>query len=118
MSRLMTNEYQVLATPVFKITLRKLEAFLSRKYSNELAKKTKRSIKDKISIMLTSNPHIAPQSERLLELGVTDYHQLTVDKQNIIDFRIDEQQKTVVLIAVMDSRQDLQKLLFEVSIEF
>ena len=115
---LMSDEYQILATPVFKITLKKLNAFVTRKYSDKVAKSTKRIIKNKIQNILSSNPYTAPKSERLLALGITNYRQLIIDQHNIVFYRIDEQQKKVLLLAVMDSRQDLNKLLFETNIDY
>lgn len=58
--------------------------------------------------MTTTNPYSAPQSERLLELGLTEYRQLLVDNHNIVFFRVDESTKTVILLLVIDSKQDLK----------
>ena len=55
-------------------------------------------------------------SERLLDLGVQEYRQLTVDEHNIVFYRVDTIRKKVILLAVMDSRQSIGKLLHEVNL--
>lgn len=112
----MTAEYIIKATPVFKLCLKKLDTFLSRKFDEKVARNAKQSIKSKVQSQLASNPYSAPQSDRLLELGLTEYRQLVVGDHNIVFFRIEETTKTVILLAVMDSRQDLKKLLFEINL--
>lgn len=112
----MTTEYKIKATPVFKLCLKKLDSFLARKFDQAVANEAKQTIKLRVITQLSSNPYSAPQSERLLELGLTEYRQLLVDNYNIVFFRVDESTKTVILLLVIDSRQDLKKLLFEVNL--
>jgi toxin ParE1/3/4 len=110
------DKYQIAASPIFKITLARFSAFLTRKYSASLASKTKKSVKSYIKKFLTINPHIGPPSERLIELGIKEYRQLTVDEHNIVFYRIDSVRKKVTLLAVMDGRQSIEKLLYEVNL--
>lgn len=112
----MNSSYQIVATPVFRFTLERLCFFLERKFDSKAAQRAKRSIKESIQANLSSNPHSAPISERLAELGLTDYRQYLVDGHNLVFFRIDEQRKKVILIAAMDSRQSIKKLLYDVNI--
>jgi toxin ParE1/3/4 len=93
--------------------LAKLESFLQRKYSDTLAKQQISSIKTKVNAKLTVNPYIAPTSQRLLSLGIYQCRQWAVDKHNIVFYRIDEEHSKVVLLVVMDSRQSIEKLLYE-----
>jgi len=114
----MTTKYSIKATSVFKLSLTKLDSFLTRKFSETVARKAKRAISTKVQSQLSNNPHSAPQSDRLLALGLAEYRQLLVDDHNIVFFRVDESTKTVILLLVIDSRQDLEKLLFEVNLLF
>jgi hypothetical protein len=43
----------------------------------------------------------------------TDYRQWQVDQHNLLFYRLDEQNQRIELLLLMDSRQNLQKLLFE-----
>jgi toxin ParE1/3/4 len=106
--------YSIEASPAFKITLNRLLAFLERKYSVELAKHTKTSIKSKVKTTLSHQPLSAPISPRLLELGIAEYRQLVIDDHNIVFYKVDKALKIVTLLAVMDARQSIEKLLFEV----
>jgi len=106
--------YQIKATPVFKVTLSRLVAFLTRKYSEALAQEVKKEIKSYILERLVDTPFIGAPSDRLLELGIKVYRQLLIGDHNILFYRVDENLKEVYLLAVMDSRQSIDKLLHEV----
>lgn len=106
--------YEVVATPAFKLCLDRLIYFLETKYSPQKARKTKSYIKKVQAENLSQNPHIAPISNRLIEIGIKDYRQYPVGKHNMVFYRINEDKKQVVLIAVMDSRQSIQKLLLDI----
>lgn len=108
--------YAIKASPVFTLCVKKLNAFLTRKFGYSVADKAKRNIKHKVAQQLSDNPYSAPISERLSELGVLDYRQLQVDEHNIVFYRIEEDSKTVVLLLVIDARQGLGKLLFELNL--
>lgn len=115
MKRLMSDDYKVVATPTFNITLKKLNSFLSRKFGDELAATTRGEIKQCVA-SLAKNPFAAPVSERLADLGFTDYRQMLVDKHNLVYYRVDEQARKVVLVIAMDSRQSIEQLLYQVMI--
>jgi len=106
--------YEVVATPAFKLCLNRLICFLEIKYSTRKAQAIKSKIKKKLTINLSENPHIAPISNRLIELGIKDFRQYPVDEHNMVFYRINEDKKQIVLLAVMDGRQNIQKLLLEV----
>lgn len=106
--------YEVVATPTFKLCLDRLIHFLETKYSPHKARKTKSYIKKNLAKTLAQTPHIAPVSNRLLDIGIMDYRQYSLDKHNMVFYRIKEGQKRVVLLAVMDSRQSIQKLLLDI----
>lgn len=110
------SEYRLVASPVFKLSVQRLKGFLFHHYSTELAEKTFLVVQQKIGQGLPKNPHIAPVSERLLELGVQHYRQWHIDQHNIIFYRLDERRKVVELLLIMDARQSLRKLLFEVNL--
>ena len=106
--------YTVVASEVFKHSLNRLYAFLSKKYGEDVARKNKKALRNNIRRKLRANPHIAPVSDRLLALGMAEYHQWCIDEHNILYFKINEQNKQIELLAVMDARQSIQKLLFEI----
>ena len=106
--------YQLSFSPVFKITLQRLCSFLNRKYSSKLADNTLLSIRKHIKQRLPEDPCIGPVCDRLLELGVSGYRQLTIDNHNIVIYRVDEEQQKIIILAAMDSRQSIEKLLHEV----
>jgi len=106
--------YEIVATPTFKLCLDRLVHFLETKYSRQKAQKSKSHIKKNLSENLSQNPHIAPISDRLIDIGIKDYRQYSVDEHNMVFYRINENKKRVVLLAVMDSRQNIQKLLLDV----
>ncbi|XOV78940.1 MAG: type II toxin-antitoxin system RelE/ParE family toxin [Aestuariibacter sp.] len=112
----MTTNYKIKATPTFKISLDKLTSFLTRKFSAVLAREVKRKIKNRVEEQLSTAPYSSPASERLVELGIVDYRQLLIDEHNIVLYRVDDTNNTVVLLLTIDSRQDLEKLLFEINI--
>ena len=106
--------YTVVASEVFKHSLNRLYAFLTKKYGEDVARKQKKGLRNKISNKLRANPHIAPVSDRLLSLGMPEYRQWRIDEHNILYFKINERSNQIELLAVMDSRQSIQKLLFEI----
>ncbi len=106
--------YETIASATFKICLDKLNHFLEHKYSLEQAQTIRKKIRTAIKKSLSTNPQIAPISNRLIDLGIKDYRQLRVDEHNLAFCRVDEKLKQVRLIAVMGARQSIQKLLSEV----
>jgi len=108
--------YKVVASPAFKASLKRFRYFLENKYSKKLAADTVKTIRQKIELNLEQNPKIAPVSDRLIELGINRYRQYTIDEHNLVFYRVDEKEKTVLLLAVMDSRQSVEKVLFEVMV--
>ncbi|NQU33037.1 MAG: type II toxin-antitoxin system RelE/ParE family toxin [Bacteroidetes bacterium] len=106
--------YEITASPVFKLCLQRLVHFLSIKFSPKLALETKQLIKSSIVENLSDNPFIAPISDRLVSLGIKEYRQYLIDQHNIVFYRVDEENRRVILLAVIDSRQSIQKLLSEV----
>lgn len=110
----LSSPYKIQASVEFKQSLNKLKRFLRRKFGNEFCIQQVASIKASISTTLTVNPYIAPISERLLDLGIKEYRQWPVDQHNILFFKVDEELKQVELLAVMDARQSIEKLLYEI----
>ena len=109
----MSNSYTIVASPLFKLSQQRLAAFLTEKYSANLAQNTLAHMKQRIQQDLTCQPTLAPISERLLALGIADYRQWQVDQHNLMFYRVDGQKQRIELLLLMDSRQNLQKLLFE-----
>lgn len=114
----MSNTYTLVASPLFKLSQQRLAAFLTEKYSAALADNTLANIKQRLRQDLAAQPGLAPISERLLAIGITEYRQWQVDKHNMVFYRVDEQKQRIELLLLMDSRQNLQKLLFELNLLF
>ena len=108
-----TCSYKVKASPYFKLSVQRLSAFLSRKYSAKHAMNNKKALQEKISKILPGQPYIAPVSSRLVELGISDFRQWVVDEHNIIFYRVADKETEIILLLVMDGRQDIHKLLQE-----
>ena len=108
--------YQLVFSPVFKITLKRLCNFLTRKYSQDLASTTKLAIHKGIKEKLLDDPFIGPVCDRLLDLGVAGYRQLIIDKHNLVIYTVDKEHHKVIILLVFDSRQSLEKLLSDVNL--
>lgn len=106
--------YEIVASPVFKLCLQRLVHFLSLKFSPKLALETKQLIKNSVLENLSDNPYVAPISDRLVGLGIKEYRQYIIDQHNLVFYKVDEENRRITLLAVMDSRQSIQKLLSEV----
>jgi len=111
----MSELYEIVATPVFKITLRKLCNFLSMKYGAEIASQTRQTIRQRVSL-LPENPNLGLVSDRLEALGFSDYRQLSIDTHNIVYYRVNTVLDKIILVGVIDPRQSIEKLLYEVTI--
>jgi len=111
-----SKRYVVVATPNFKLSVQRLSAFLAKKHGKQHATNNKKALLNKINGILTEQPYIAPVSARLLALGIVDFRQWAVDEQNIIFYRIAEETAEVVVLVAMDARQNIQKLLYELTL--
>lgn len=114
----MHNPFRIVASPLFKLSLQRLKAFLTSSFGDELATTTLATIQLQINQQLPTQPELAPISERLLELGIPDYRQWQLDKHNLLFYRVNEADQRIELLLVMDSRQSLRKLLFELNLLF
>ena len=108
--------YKFVFSPVFKITLKRLCNFLTRKYSQDLALKTKLAIRKGIEEKLLGDPFIGPVCDRLLDLGIAGYRQLIIDKHNVVLYSVDNEHQKIIILLVFDSRQSLEKLLTDVNL--
>jgi toxin ParE1/3/4 len=105
--------YTIVASETFKSSVQRFSAFLSYKYGDEFARQQVSLVRHNIEQHLATNPDIAPISQRLLEIGITEYRQWLLDKHNLIFYKVEHRSKEVHLLALMDSRQNIQNLLFE-----
>jgi len=108
------TSYKIVTTKVFIQSLARLSSFLTRKYSNQFSKKQINIIKQAIADKLVETPFIAPPSERLLDLGVYQCRQWSIDNHNLLFYRVDEVNEQIILLAIIDSRQNIEKLLYEI----
>lgn len=107
------KRYKIKATLYFKLSTQRLRAFLSRKYSVKHGVSNNTELLEKVKEVLPEQPYIAPVSARLLALGISDYRQWAIDEHNIIFYRVDDKSAEITLLLVIDARQDIQKLLYE-----
>jgi len=112
----MTEHYKIEATSVFKLSQQRLFTFLSKNYSQALAIKNKKKLKEYITSRLETTPFAAPVSERMLSMGLSEYRQLHVPEHNIVIYTVNEHVKLVTLILVSDARQSIRKLLYDINI--
>lgn len=116
MNKPLNNHYIIVASPLFKLSLQRLKAFLTTAFDEPLATATLTAIQRQISQRLSVQPELTPISERLLELGIPDYRQWQLDKHNLLFYRVNETEQRIELLLVKDSRQNLRKLLFELNL--
>ena len=105
--------YTIVASETFKASVQRFRAFLSYKYGDKFAEQKVALVRQNIEQHLPATPDIAPISPRLLEIGITEYRQWLIDNHNLIFYKVEQDSKEVHLLALMDSRQNIQKLLFE-----
>ena len=105
--------YTIVASETFKLSVQRFRAFLAHKYGVEFAQLQVTLVRQNIEQHLPATPDIAPISPRLLEIGITEYRQWHIDKHNLLFYKVDPNRKEVQLLALVDSRQNIQKLLFE-----
>jgi plasmid stabilization system protein ParE len=55
-------------------------------------------------------------SERLATIGVTEYRQLLVADHKLIFYKIED--KKLIILAVMDTRQDINEVLYNALIQY
>ncbi|MGM0905242.1 MAG: hypothetical protein ACQEVQ_01770 [Pseudomonadota bacterium] len=110
------NNYAVVASTVFRLSLQRFRAFLTSKYSHSIALETIKSIRFRIETELPGKPEIAPISERFLGLGLTEYRQWVIDEHNLIIYKVNNPAAKIELLLIMDSRQSARKLLFEMNL--
>ena len=118
MNKPLNDTYRIVASPLFKLSLQRLKAFLTVAFGDQLSATTVATLRQQISQQLPSHPELAPISERLLELGIPDYRQWQLDQHNLLFYRVNETEQRIELLLVMDNRQNLRKLLFELNLLF
>lgn len=112
----MTTEYKIVYTPAFKTTLSRLTYFLEKNYSTELALQVKKEIRSAINTSLKSNPFLGPISDRLADLGITQYRQWLVDQHNLVFYKIEAEH--IVVLAVINTRQSIRDVLYDVLLRY
>lgn len=110
------KKYRVVASPLFKLSLQRFRAFLARSNSSQFALNTTLIIKHRIEQEPPENPELAPVSERLFDLGLTEYRQWALDEHNVVFYKVHSTQCRIELLLIMDSRQSVRKLLFELNL--
>ncbi len=107
---------KITATHAFALSVARLRRFLSFRYSSEVADQTLSAAEAKVIRVLSEYPDIAPFSERLMTLGIGNYRQWQIDDHNLLFYSYDSATQTIELLLIIDSRQDIQQALFELSL--
>ena len=101
----MSKPFSIVSSPLFKLSVQRFKAFLSDKYGEQKAAETLTAIQQRILQHLPNTPEIAPISERLLALGITEYRQWQLDEHNLLFYSVNGQQHQIELLLLMDSRK-------------
>ena len=96
-------KYEILRTDTADAGLRRIILYVAQNFGNDIALEKLDEIEDNISI-LADNPYIGsdPKYPVLKRQG---YKVLILEK-NLVFYKIDEQNKKVIIYAVVDQRQD------------
>jgi len=104
----MKSLYKVYRTDTADSCLRKIILFISEKFGNKVALERLDRIEKEMSI-LNKNPH-AGIDPRYMVLRRQGYKVLILEK-DLVFYKINEEEKTVTVYAIVDQRQDYLRIL-------
>ena len=96
-------KYEILRTDTADAGLRRIILYVAQNFGNDIALEKLDEIEDNISI-LADNPYIGSEPKYPV-LKRQGYKVLILEK-NLVFYKIDEQNKKVIIYAVVDQRQD------------
>lgn len=96
-------KYKVMRTDTADAGIRKIILYVAQNFGNKVALEKLDEIEKRI-LELGEDPYIGT-SPRYLVLKRQDYKVLILDK-DLVFYKIDEENKTVIVYAVVDQRQD------------
>ena len=96
-------KYEILRTDTADAGIRRIILYVAQNFGNDIALQKLDEIEDNISI-LADNPYIGSEPKYPV-LKRQGYKVLILEK-NFVFYKIDEQNKKVIIYAVVDQRQD------------
>lgn len=96
-------KYEILRTDTADAGIRRTILYVAQNFGNDIALEKLDEIEDNISI-LADNPYIGSEPKYPV-LKRQGYKVLILEK-NLVFYKIDEQNKKVIIYAVVDQRQD------------
>ncbi len=96
-------KYEILRTDTADAGIRRIILYVAQNFGNDIALEKLDEIEDNISI-LADNPYIGSEPKYPV-LKRQGYKVLILEK-NLVFYKIDEQNKKVIIYAVVDQRQD------------
>ncbi|MEE1028174.1 MAG: type II toxin-antitoxin system RelE/ParE family toxin [Agathobacter sp.] len=96
-------KYEILRTDTADAGIRRIILYVAQNFGNDIALEKLDEIEDNISI-LADNPYIGSEPKYPV-LKRQGYKVLILEK-NFVFYKIDEQNKKVIIYAVVDQRQD------------
>ena len=96
-------KYDILRTDTADAGIRRIILYVAQNFGNDIALEKLDEIEDNISI-LADNPYIGSEPKYPV-LKRQGYKVLILEK-NFVFYKIDEQNKKVIIYAVVDQRQD------------
>ena len=101
-------KYEILRTDTADAGIRRIILYVAQNFGNDIALEKLDEIEDNISI-LADNPYIGSEPKYPV-LKRQGYKVLILEK-NFVFYKIDEQNKKVIIYAVVDHRQDYLKII-------
>lgn len=96
-------KYEILRTDTADAGIRRIILYVAQNFGNDIALEKLDEIEDNISL-LADNPYIGSEPKYPV-LKRQGYKVLILEK-NLVFYKIDEQNKKVIIYAVVDQRQD------------
>ena len=101
-------KYTISRTEIADACVRKIILYISENFGKDVALKKIEKLEAQI-VLLENNPYLGIEPKDLI-LKRQGYRVLTVSK-NLIFYKIDEYQKSIIIHAVLDQRQDYLNIL-------
>ena len=101
-------KYEILRTDTADAGIRRIILYVAQNFGNDIALEKLDEIEDNISI-LADNPYIGSEPKYPV-LKRQGYKVLILEK-NLVFYKIDEQNKKVIIYAVVDQRQDYMNII-------
>lgn len=108
---LMSSQYIVVYTPLFKQCLGRLKRFVAAKESSMAANKMQRAVEQLFDANFNDKALKQEACDRLVDLGINKFQQITVQKNQSVFYKVED--KLIVVLAIVDKRQSITDLLYD-----